>query len=123
MSDIAKKRIVSRKARHARIRKRVSGTSEQPRLCIRRTINNIVGQLIDDVTSQSILQLSTSSKSFQTQYGQLNKTEQSQKLGSLIAENAKEKGIEAVVFDRGGYIYHGRVKAFADGARESGLKF
>jgi large subunit ribosomal protein L18 len=83
----------------------------------------MIAQLIDDAKHISILQLSTGSKEFQSEFGSLTKTEQSRKLGAKVAEAAKAKGIETVVFDRGGYIYHGRVQALAEGAREGGIKF
>jgi len=123
MYDVAKIRLNSRLARHARIRKKVAGTAECPRLTARRTLNNMIAQLIDDTKGVSILQLTTGSKEFQSEFGKLTKTEQSHKLGAKVAEAAKAKGIEEVVFDRGGYIYHGRVKALAEGAREGGIKF
>lgn len=123
MTATAKKRIISRKARHARIRKTVIGTAERPRLAVRRSLVNMVAQLIDDENNKSLAQVSTTSKEFQTKFGEMNKTDQSKQLGTLIAELAKSKGIETVIFDRGGYIYHGRVQALAEGAREHGLKF
>jgi len=123
MYDVAKIRLNSRLARHARVRKKVAGTAECPRLAARRTLNNMIAQLIDDVKGVSILQLTTGSKAFQDEFGKLTKTEQSRKLGAKVAEVAKVKGIETVVFDRGGYIYHGRVKALAEGVREGGIKF
>ncbi len=123
MTAIAKKRIQSRKARHERVRKSVVGSPERPRLAVRRSLSNMIVQIIDDTNNQSLVQLTTTSKEFQEKFGKLNKTEQSKTLGGLIAEAAKAKGIESVVFDRGGYIYHGRVKALAEGARESGLQF
>jgi large subunit ribosomal protein L18 len=123
MYDVAKKRLESRLARHARVRKKVSGTAERPRLAVRRTLKNMIAQLIDDVKHISILQLSTGSKEFQSEFGSLAKVEQSRKLGAKVAEVAKAKGIETVVFDRGGYIYHGRVQALAEGVREGGIKF
>jgi large subunit ribosomal protein L18 len=123
MYDVAKKRLESRLARHARVRKKVEGTAERPRLAVRRTLNNMIAQLIDDAKGVSIMQLTTGSKEFQNEFGKLTKTEQSRKLGAKIAEAAKAKGIETIVFDRGGYIYHGRVQALAEGTREGGIKF
>jgi large subunit ribosomal protein L18 len=123
MFDVAKQRLDSRLARHSRVRKKVNGTAERPRLAVRRTLKNMIAQLIDDVKHVSILQLTTGSKEFQSEFGKLSKMEQSRKLGAKVAEAAKEKGIETVVFDRGGYIYHGRVKALAESAREGGIKF
>jgi large subunit ribosomal protein L18 len=123
MFDVGKKRLDSRVARHARVRKKINGTAERPRLAVRRTLNNMIAQVIDDAKHVSILQISTGSKEFQGEFGKLTKTEQSRKLGLKVAEAAKAKGIETVVFDRGGYIYHGRVQALAEGAREGGIKF
>jgi large subunit ribosomal protein L18 len=123
MADIAKKRIQSRVARHERIRKTVKGTAERPRLAVRRTLSNMIVQIIDDQNNKSLLQMTTGAKEFQGQFGELTKSEQSKKLGALVAEAAKAKGIESIVFDRGGYIYHGRVQALAEGAREGGLQF
>lgn len=119
----AKKRISGRLARHKRIRKKVSGTAERPRLTVRRSIKHIIAQIVDDASGRSLLQVTTASKEFIASNGSANRIEQSTKLGALVAEKAKGLGIETVVFDRGGFIYHGRVKALADGARESGLKF
>lgn len=123
MTAIAKKRVVSRIARHQRVRKTVSGTAERPRLVVRRSLVHMVAQIIDDQNNKSLVQLSTASKEFQGKFAELTKSEQSRKLGLQIAELAKSKGINAVVFDRGGYIYHGRVQALAEGAREGGLEF
>lgn len=123
MADIASKRLEARVARHARIRKKVSGTAERPRLCVRRTLKFMIAQIIDDSKNASLVQLTTGDKEFQKEFGELTKSEQSRKLGAKLAELAKGKGIEAVVFDRGGYIYHGRVQALAEGAREAGLQF
>lgn len=123
MTAIAKKRIQSRNARHARVRKSVVGTAECPRLAVRRSLSHMVAQIIDDENSKSLVQLSTTAKEFQGKFGEMTKSEQAKQLGLQIAEVAKSKGIESVVFDRGGYIYHGRVQALAEGAREGGLKF
>ncbi len=98
------------------IRKKVSGTSERPRLAVFRSNKEIYAQLIDDVAGNTLA--SASSKDAKG-----NKTEQAAVVGKLIADNAKKAGVEAVVFDRGGFLYHGRVKALADSAREAGLKF
>ena len=123
MADIAKKRLEARQARHARIRKKVAGSAERPRLCVRRTLKFMIAQIVDDVANNSLIQVNSADKDFQKQFGELTKSEQSRKLGALVAEAAKAKGIENVVFDRGGYIYHGRVQALAEGAREAGLQF
>ena len=119
MTAIAKKRIQSRIARHERVRKSVVGTAECPRLAVRRSLSHMVAQIIDDENNKSLVQLTTTAKEFQAKFGEMTKSEQSKQLGIQIAEVAKSKGIESVVFDRGGYIYHGRVQALAEGARES----
>lgn len=105
--------------RHKRVRAQISGTAERPRLCVFRSASNIYAQIIDDVAGKTLVAAATNEKDF---VGGGN-CEDASKLGKLIAERAVKAGIENVVFDRGGYLYHGRVKALADGARESGLKF
>ncbi len=120
-----KSRRTSRLRRHRRIRKRVAGTAERPRLVVYRSIRNIEGQLVDDDAGLTLVGLSTldpALREFEPE-GQNRKVEHAFAAGKKLAERAREQGIEAVVFDRGGYKYHGRVKAFADGAREGGLKF
>ena len=109
-----------REKRHKRVRAKVSGTPERPRLSVFRSHSNIYAQIIDDVNCKTLASASSTEKDFE---GFGGNAEAASKVGKLIAERALEKGIENVVFDRGGYIYHGRVKALADGARESGLKF
>jgi large subunit ribosomal protein L18 len=109
-----------RERRHQRVRGKVRGTSERPRLVVSRSNKGIVAQLVDDLdgktlASASWLQLKKTFKG--------NKTEQATEVGKLLVQNAKKAGIEVVVFDRAGYLYHGRVKALADAAREGGLKF
>ena len=106
--------------RHARVRGKISGTAERPRLCVFRSENHIYAQIIDDVAGNTLVAASTVEKGFE---GNGGNCEAAAKIGKLIAERAVAKGIEEVVFDRGGNIYHGRVKALADGAREGGLKF
>lgn len=106
-----------RAARHARIRKVVKGTAARPRLAIFRSLSDIYAQLVDDDARKTIL----GSSSLKVKKG--TKTEQAKEVGTEIAKLASEKGIKEIVFDRGGYKYHGRVKALADGAREGGLKF
>ena len=105
--------------RHQRVRAKISGTPERPRLSVYRSENNIYAQVIDDVAGCTLCSASSVEKGFE---GGGNK-EAAERVGKLIAERAIAKGIEEVVFDRGGYIYHGRVQALADGAREGGLKF
>ena len=118
-------RRVHRQRRHNRIRKRVSGTPERPRLVVFRSLKNIEAQLVDDLGGNTILGMSTLSPELKDFKGESRnpQVEKAHAAGKLLAEKAKEQGVEAVVFDRGGYQYHGRVKAFAEGAREGGLKF
>jgi len=106
--------------RHKRVRGKVSGTSERPRLNVFRSGNNISAQIIDDTKGVTLASASSLEKSFE---GRGNNIEGAAKVGQAIAQRAKDKGIDTVVFDRGGYLYHGRVKALADGAREAGLEF
>ena len=109
-----------RMKRHSRVRSKISGTPERPRLSVFRSENNIYAQIIDDVAGNTLVSASTVEKGFEGNGGNV---EAAKKIGALVAERALKKGIEEVVFDRGGYIYHGRVQALADGAREAGLKF
>lgn len=106
--------------RHKRIRAKISGTAERPRLCVYRSLKNISVQIIDDVKGVTLVSASTLEKAF-AGYG--GNKEAAKTVGKTIAERALEKGISEVVFDRGGNLYHGRVKELADGAREGGLKF
>ena len=106
--------------RHNRVRGKISGTAERPRLSVFRSENNIYAQIIDDVAGVTLVSASTVEKGFEGNGGNV---EAAKKIGSKIAERALAKGIEEVVVDRGGYIYHGRVKALAEAAREGGLKF
>lgn len=115
---------VARKRRHARVRKRVSGTPERPRLNVYRSLNHIYAQVIDDtngVTLAAASSLEVSRKSPKDSEGK-SKMEQATQVGKMVAERAIEAGISHVVFDRGGYKYHGRIKALAEGSREAGLK-
>ena len=111
---------IARKKRHVRVRGKISGTAECPRLNVYRSLSNIYAQLIDDVAGVTLAQASTVEKDF-AQYG--GNVEAAKAVGKKIAERATEKGIKECVFDRGGYVYHGRVQALADGAREGGLEF
>ncbi len=106
--------------RHRRVRAKISGTAERPRLAVFRSSKNIYAQLIDDVAGNTLVAAASNEKDFGI-YG--GNCDAAKKVGALIAERALAKGIENVVFDRGGYVYHGRVQALADAARESGLKF
>jgi large subunit ribosomal protein L18 len=109
----------ARERRHRRVRRKITGTAERPRLVVFRSNRGIEGQLVDDLEGKTLASAShlVLKKGFKG-----TKTEQAAEVGKLLAANAKKGGIEIVVFDRGGYLYHGRVKALADGAREGGLK-
>ena len=111
---------VARIKRHRRVRKNISGTAERPRLNVYRSLNHIYAQIIDDTKGVTLVSASSMDKDF-TQYG--GNCEGAKEVGKAVAAKALEKGIKAVVFDRGGYVYHGRVAALADGAREGGLEF
>lgn len=111
---------IARKKRHIRVRGKISGTAECPRLNVYRSLANIYVQLIDDVAGVTLAQASTVEKDF-AQYG--GNVEAAKAVGKKLAERATEKGIKECVFDRGGYVYHGRVAAVAEGAREGGLEF
>lgn len=106
--------------RHKRVRSKISGTAECPRLNVFRSLNHIYAQVIDDVTGATLVSASSNDKEFTGAGG--NK-EAARNVGKLVAERAKQKGITQVVFDRGGYLYHGRVQELAEGAREGGLDF
>ena len=112
-----------RARRHRRVRGKVHGTEQRPRLVVHRSINHLEAQVVDDVAGRTIVGLSTNAPDIREKRGELNKTSASRELGKALAEKAKAAGVSAVVFDRGGYLYHGRVKAFAEGAREGGLEF
>ena len=109
-----------RMKRHIRVRGKISGTPECPRLNVFRSNANIYAQIIDDVNGVTLVSANTLEKDFE---GATGNAEAAKKIGTVLAERAKAKGIEKVVFDRGGYIFHGRVAALAEGAREGGLKF
>ena len=117
---MALSRIERRKRIHYRIRKHVSGTAERPRMVVFRSNKQIYAQVIDDVAGNTLVSASSVEKGFE---GLGSNCEAAKKVGATVAERALKKGIEEVVFDRGGYIYHGRVQALAEGAREGGLKF
>ena len=106
--------------RHQRVRKNISGTAERPRLSVYRSLNHIYAQIIDDTKGTTLVSASSLDKDFEGYGGNIDGAKS---VGNLVAKKALEKGIKAVVFDRGGYIYHGRVAALADGAREGGLEF
>ena len=110
----------ARRRRHMRLRKRLSGTTARPRLCVFRSLNQIYAQVIDDTSGRTLAAASSLDGALR---GSGSKTERAKAVGTAIAEKAKAAGISQVVFDRGGYMYHGRVQALADAAREAGLEF
>ena len=112
---------VSRLARHARVRKKISGTSEIPRLCVYRSLKNIYAQIIDDSKGVTLVSASSLDAELKANYG--GNKDAAKAVGALVAKKALAAGISEVVFDRGGYVYHGRVAELAEGAREGGLKF
>jgi len=114
---------LARKRRHIRVRRRVSGTCERPRLCVFRSTNHIYAQIIDDINGHTLVAASTVEPVFKGELSGKNKTATSEVIGTAIAERALGKGISSVAFDRGGFRYHGRVKALAEAARQGGLKF
>jgi large subunit ribosomal protein L18 len=118
-----KSRSVARVRRHIRVRKKVMGTPERPRLNVFRSLSGIYAQVIDDQSGRTLISASTVDRELRERMKGLKKSEQAKLVGQTLAERAREKGIQAVVFDRGGYRYIGRVKALADGAREAGLQF
>ena len=129
---VARQRRLMRIRRHMRIRKKMEGTADCPRLCVYRSDKHIYGQIIDDSRGVTLLTVGTISGEVKARVATLagdekspakGKTGQARAVGLVLAEKAKEKGLARVRFDRGGYLYHGRVKALADGAREGGLQF
>jgi len=119
MAKLTRKQRLRR--RHFHIRKRLHGTGEKPRLLVRKSLKHMEASLIDDISGRTLMTLTTKSGDFSAVKKE-TKTEQAGRLGTLIAEKAKEKGIEQVVFDRGGHPYHGRVRALAESARNAGLR-
>lgn len=116
-------RRLARDRRHERVRKRLQGTTERPRLSVYRSLTHIYAQVIDDSQGRTLVAASTLDGTLRPQLGEMTKTQEAQAVGRLVAQRALEAGISQVVFDRGGYVYHGRVKAVADAAREAGLQF
>ncbi len=112
-----------RVARHARVRKDVFGTPERPRLCVYRSISNIFAQVIDDVSGTTLVSASTLDKEVKAAFANGGNKDAAKAVGEAVGKKAMAKGIETVCFDRGGFLYHGRVKELADGARSAGLKF
>ena len=112
-----------RAIRHARVRKKISGTPEMPRLCVYRSNKYIYAQVIDDTKGITLVQASSLDPALKGQLDEVDKSGEAKLVGALVAERAKQAGVEKVVFDRGGYVYTGRVAALAAGAREAGLEF
>ncbi len=119
----SKSRNALRIRRHARVRTRITGKAERPRLSIFRSLHHVYAQLIDDATGRTLAAASTREKAVSEGLGSNASSAAAEKVGKVIAERAKAQGITAVVFDRGGYKYHGRIKALADAARGAGLEF
>ncbi|MBL7158636.1 MAG: 50S ribosomal protein L18 [Candidatus Omnitrophica bacterium] len=117
------KKLLGRKRRHAIIRKKVCGTAEKPRLCVFRSNANLSAQLINDLEGKTVFSVSTLAKDVKKNLGYGGNVKAAVLLGEEFAKHAKAKGVERIVFDRAGYRYHGRIKAFAESARKSGLKF
>lgn len=117
------KKELARSKRHGSIRKKITGTIERPRLCVRRSLNQFYAQLIDDTRSTTIYGSSTLDKNFKKPGQHLKKSEMAVEFGKYFSGRLKEKGIQKIAFDRAGYKYHGRIKAFADALRESGIQF
>lgn len=118
-----KSRSVARARRHVRVRKNLSGSAQRPRLNVYKSLSAIYAQVIDDGAGRTLVSASTIDRDLREKAKGLKKSEQAKLVGQTVAERAKSKGIQAVVFDRGGFRYVGRVKALADGAREGGLQF
>jgi large subunit ribosomal protein L18 len=116
-------RFEARRRRHVRVRRKVVGTAERPRLVVYRSLHHIYAQVIDDAAGHTLVSASTLDAKLREEIGKLEVQEQAKAVGRAVAERAKAVGIEQVVFDRGGYPYHGRIKAVADGSREAGLVF
>jgi large subunit ribosomal protein L18 len=113
----------SRKRRHVRVRSKISGTAEKPRLCVFRSLNHIYAQVIDDVSGRTLVAASSKDADIASKTEGKQKKEIAELVGSLIAQRATATGIKTIVFDRGGYRYHGRVQTLADAARKAGLEF
>jgi large subunit ribosomal protein L18 len=122
VARVEEKRL-ARKRRHVRVRKKIQGTAERPRLSVYRSLRHIYAQIIDDLEGHTMVSASTKDPSLRKELQETMNKEAAKRTGELLARKALEKGIDTVVFDRGGYLYHGRVKALAEGAREQGLKF
>jgi large subunit ribosomal protein L18 len=115
--------IKGRERRHLHIRKRIIGTNEKPRLSVRKSLKHLDAQLIDDIKGHTLFALSTFSADIKGKAASWGNVKSAAAFGEIFAEEAVKKGFSKIVFDRGGYLYHGRIKAFADGCRKKGLKF
>lgn len=113
----------ARERRHRRIRKKIFGTAERPRLCVYKSLNHIYAQIVDDTKGHTVVAFSTFDEGLKGETGHKGNVAMAKKVGQALAKKASVAGITKVVFDRGGYNYHGRIKALADGAREGGLEF
>ncbi len=113
----------ARQRRHKRLRKKVSGSIARPRLCVYKSLNHIYAQIIDDTKGHTLITASTLDKELKDDSGHKGNAAMAKRVGLLIASRAVQLGVRKIVFDRGGYIYHGRLKALAEGAREGGLEF
>jgi large subunit ribosomal protein L18 len=118
-----KSREQRRTKRHLHVRRHVAGTAQRPRVSVYRSLTQIYAQIIDDTSGKTLVAVSTIDKELREKIGKLKKAEQAKEVGKALAQRAQTKGIQQVVFDRGGYRYHGRVKALAEAAREAGLQF
>jgi large subunit ribosomal protein L18 len=116
------KKDLGRVRRHIRIRKKIVGTNERPRLVVHRSHKNLMAQIIDDLTGKVILGVSTVSKECRSKINSGGNVKAADSFGEIVGQKAKEKGVTRVVFDRGGYLYHGRIKAFADAVRKQGIE-
>jgi large subunit ribosomal protein L18 len=116
-------RVAARLKRKMRVRKKINGSSERPRLCVFRSSKHIYAQIIDDIKGATLVAASTLAPEYKQMEAAKGKIGNAQRVGALLAQRAKAKGISKVVFDRNGYIYHGRIRALADAAREAGLDF
>jgi large subunit ribosomal protein L18 len=123
VNRLSVKKETARKKRHSRVRKKVTGTSDKPRLNVFRSVKHIYAQVIDDASGATLIAASSADKELKGKVSTGGNIEAAKTVGQLVAKRASDKGIAQVVFDRGGYLYHGRVKALADAAREGGLKF
>jgi len=121
--DKAKQKRLARRRRHTRVRKKVSGTAEQPRLCVFRSLKHIYAQVIDDTSARTLVEASSLDAEVRANVADKDKIAQAALVGEALARRALDAGLEQVVFDRGGYKYHGRVKSLAEAARGGGLKF